>query len=170
MLDLTGIYISTNVIGIIINLFIICIVFYLMYSLIKEEEKVDFGELIVEMFKAIAYTLFAFIIYICYKNKQSIDITTLFTFIFSVLESAHNVSIVLEKLVVLQVKIIFKDNVMAAIIAAIIIAGLYSFGKYNYKYFEESTQSFLKEKELIYEDSSKVDEDKNNNYSKDVLN
>jgi len=160
MIDLPSIYISTNVISVILDLFKMCIVIYLLYSFIKKEENLDFGELTVVIFKAIAYTLFAFVIYLCYKNKQSIDITTLFTFIFSILESAHNLSIILERLVVFQVKILFKTNFKAAIIAVMIIIGVYAFGEYNYKNFEGLTENFLKEKVLVYEDNSKIDRDK----------
>ncbi|WP_394897201.1 helix-turn-helix domain-containing protein [Clostridium paraputrificum] len=161
MIDITRIYISTKIINnVIIPLFGMCIIMYLVYGMTKsiEDIKINFGELAVVLIKAIAYSVFAYVIYIAYKNKSQIDITTLFTFIFCILESAHNVSIVLESTLVFGIRILFDINKIACIIAVVFILILGKLVTINYYEFERSVEKKLNKAVLIHERNTKYDE------------
>lgn len=74
-------------------------------------------------FKTIAYGLFAYIIFLIYKDKEYIDITTFFTFVFSFVECMHNFCLSFGKFFVS----IAQSNLLYTLIAIFIIFILFKY-------------------------------------------
>lgn len=91
---------------------------------INGENDINMKELYFMFFKTIAYGLFAYIIFLIYRNKEYIDITTFFTFVFSFVECIHNFCLSFGKFFVVMAQL----NLLYTLI---VIFGIFVFFKYS---------------------------------------